>query len=514
MDKKDESLPQLLSLERKFIELRRHTIGHNATFTTPYGEKTVHYFDWTASGRLYKPIEEALTYTFGPFVGNTHSQSSETGMDMTIAYEKAREIIKKHVHADDTDVLLFTGTGTTGAINKLQKILGLKFADQLNRFASFAKLHKDVSVYPAPEKPVVFITRMEHHSNHISWEETNADVVLVDQNTQGNIDTGHLHKLLIQYKNRKLKIGAFTACSNVTGILTPIETLAQLMHQYDGYCFIDFAAAAPYIPINMHPKDPKHRLDAIYFSPHKFLGGPGSSGILVFSQDLYPKHVPPETPGGGTVAWTNPWGGRRYYDDIQLREDGGTPGFLQAIRAALAIQLKEQMHPPHMVAREKTLLTMLLDGLHTIPNLHILGENNEEKLGIVSFYIDTIHYNLVVKLLNDKYGIQTRGGCSCAGTYGHYLLGIDKKTSARITNAIDMGDVCQKPGWVRVSLHPTLLEEEIELLIVALKEIAMLVNEWKQDYVYDMKTNEFVHKDSQHTEKAKIEQWFEDALLF
>ena len=513
------------NLEKYFEKFRKNTIGHNQKFDIPYGKQTIHYFDWTASGRLYEPIEKVMQKRFGPFVANTHSESSETGMTMTNAYHLAHEIIKKHINAGDDDVLLMTGTGATGAISKLQRILGLKISDQYRRCLSFRAKSRNlipptlktktvpgdpsISVGMTDLKPIVFITQLEHHSNHISWQETDADVVIIPQTENHPVDIEALEKLLQQYKERKIKIGSFTACSNVTGIQTPYHKLAKMMHQHGGYCFVDFAASAPYIDINMHPEDPEESLDAIFFSPHKFLGGPGSPGLLAFNKKLYPEGMPPETPGGGTVMWTNPWGGRRYKDDIESREDAGTPGFLQTIKAALSIKLKDEMGTENILKREEYLRKILMDGLRQIPDLVILADNGQQRTGIVSFYSDSLHYNLIVKLLNDRYGIQTRGGCSCAGTYGHCSLNLDEKHSKKMTDQIDHGDQSNKVGWARISLHPTISDKEVHFLVQALKEIMKNGEKWKEDYIYDKHTNEFRHKKtSEATEKEKIKELF------
>ncbi|MFC2128996.1 aminotransferase class V-fold PLP-dependent enzyme [Bacteroidota bacterium] len=343
------------------------------------------------------------------------------------------------------------------------------------------------------ERPVVFLTHMEHHSNHTSWLENEVDVIIIEPDDNLLVNPENLRIEIEKYKDRIFKIGSFSACSNVTGIIPPYYKLARIMHEYGGYCFIDFAASAPYLEINMHPEDPLERLDAIYFSPHKFLGGPGSSGVLIFNRELY-KNVVPDQPGGGTVKWTNMWGKFAYLDDIEQKEDGGTPGFLQAIKTALCIKLKEEMLVDNIKKREKELLKLVFNGLKEIPGLHILADNVEDRLGILSFYVDNIHFNLIVKLLNDRFGIQTRGGCSCAGTYGHFLLHVDKKTSKKITDKIDHGDLSNKPGWVRISIHPVTLNSEIHLIISAIKEIVKNIDEYSKDYLYSIETNEFNHK--------------------
>jgi selenocysteine lyase/cysteine desulfurase len=485
------------NLEQHFAPFRENIVGRRQKFLTPYGEQRIVYADWTASGRLYEPIERKMLEHFGPFVGNTHSESNVTGTSMTQAYHKAHDVIKKHVNAGPNDVLLFVGFGMTAAINKLQRILGLKIPEQI----------KDSVAIPEELRPVVFVTHMEHHSNHTTWYETMADVHVLKPTPEGQVDLEDLHELLERHKHRKLKIGSFTACSNVTGVETPYHEMARIMHEHGGVCFVDFAASAPYVKINMHPSDPKEKLDAVVFSPHKFLGGPGTPGVLIFDSTLY-QLKSPDQPGGGTVLWTNPWGKYRFHPNIEIREDGGTPGFLQAIKAALAVELKEEMEPPAMREREVQIVEHAFRELRAIPGLHILADNLSQRLGIISFYIDNVHYNLIVKLLNDRFGIQMRGGCSCAGTYGHYLLHVDKFTSKRITDKIDEGDLSAKPGWVRMSLHPTTTTEEIDFIIEALRQIQRNAKVWDTDYTYDPHMNEFKNRIDNGLIEHAVEQWF------
>jgi selenocysteine lyase/cysteine desulfurase len=480
-------------LEGYFERFRRHIIGSDQTFETLHGRQHLVYADWTASGRLYAPIEERISRDIGAFVGNTHTKACATGNRMTLAYEQAKTIIKEHVNASAGDVIITAGSGTTRVLGKLQRILGLKVPSQLRRFITI----------PPDERPVVFVSHMEHHSNHTSWLETIADVVCIQPDERGLLSPAILRQAIARYSERPMKIGAFTACSNVSGICTPVHDLAEVMHEYGGYCFVDFAASAPYVRMDMHPGDPQRKLDAIYFSPHKFLGGPGSAGVLIFDASLYRSEVP-DQPGGGTVDWTNPWGGRKYVDDIEAREDGGTPGFLQTIKAALAIRLKEMMTVEMIAAREKELLDVVFEELPRIPGMHVLAGDMRERLGIVSFYVENVHYNLFVRLLNDLYGIQMRGGCSCAGTYGHYLLGVDRERSRRITEQLDRGDMSEKPGWVRLSLHPTMTDDDLDYILGAIREVATNHDRWGRQYRYCSASNEFYPAGSKDCDEEHV----------
>ncbi|MCF8234729.1 MAG: aminotransferase class V-fold PLP-dependent enzyme [Bacteroidales bacterium] len=485
-------------LENYFGKFRENTIGHDVEFKTPYGFKKMLYADWIASGRLYGPIEDKMLNLFGPYIGNTHTETSETGTLMTKSYHYAQQIIKDHVNAGPADVIITTGFGMTSAVVKFQRILGLKTCGKLLNKKCLDK----------SERPVVFVTHMEHHSNHTSWYETVADVVQLQPDQDMLVDLDDLKKQLNKYKDRQLKLGAFTACSNVTGIETPYHKMAKIMHQHGGLAFIDYAASAPYVDINMHPEDPLEKLDAIYFSPHKFLGGPGSSGVLIFDSKLYRNHSP-DQPGGGTVDWTNPWGEYKFIDQIEAREDGGTPGFLQAIRTALSIKLKIQMTTAKIREREEELVEKAFKKLSGIPDLNILADNIKQRLGIISLYIEGIHFNLVVKLLNDRFGIQVRGGCACAGTYGHYLLNVSYEDSHNITSLINSGDLSKKPGWIRLSLHPTMTDKELDYVIDALMQIRKNHIEWGKDYVYNRKANEFRHKTEPMDKTEWVKPWFE-----
>ena len=488
----------MTELEKYFQPFRENIIGVDTVYKSPFGSQKIVYGDWIASGRLYAPIEKKLLEDFGPFVANTHTEANETGTLMTNSYRLAHQLIKKHVNAGPDDIIITAGFGMTAVVNKLQRILGLKGCGKL---AGKDCLEKQ-------DKPVVFITHMEHHSNQTSWYETNTEVVMIEPDKELLIDLDDLRRNLEKYKDRQFKIGAFTACSNVTGIETPYHEMAKIMHEFGGLCFIDFAASAPYVDINMHPEDPLMKLDAIYLSPHKFLGGPGSSGVMIFDKSIYRAEVP-DNPGGGTVDWTNPWGNYKYVDDIEVREDGGTPGFLQAIRVALAFELKKKMGVKNILKREHELVALAFGGLRKMKRIHILADNVEDRLCVISFYHEAIHFNLIVKLLSDRFGIQVRGGCVCAGTYGHYLLEVSYERSRQITEKINHGDLSEKPGWVRWSLHPTSTDEEVRYFHDSLERIISNISEWEQDYVYLKRTNEYMHKDQLSNPSDRHVDWFQ-----
>lgn len=487
-------------MENYFQKFRKNIIGISQEFTSPDGNTLpVIYADWIASGRMYKPIEEHLTNNIYPWVANTHTETNVTGTSMTLAYHHALKYIKQQVGASEEDVIISSNSGMTGVVNKLQRMLGLRLHEKYKSAISLKE--EDI--------PVVFITHMEHHSNQTSWLETVADVEIIAPNQEGLVDLNNFRALLKKHERRKTKIAAITSCSNVTGVFTPYYEIAELIHQAGGVCFVDFACSAPYVEICMHPKNPLQYLDAIYFSPHKFLGGPGTTGILVFNKKLYHNQIP-DNPGGGTVDWTNPWGEHKYVDDIEAREDGGTPAFLQTIKVALCFKLKEQMGIENILKREKEILHQAWNRLLKIENLHILAPNIPNRLSVISFYIDRLHYNLGVRMLNDRFGIQVRGGCSCAGTYGHYLLNVSPDQSKKITSLIDSGDYSEKPGWIRLSLHPTMTDKEVLFICEAIEQISANHEAWAKDYLFDKKVNQLQHKNKKQDAFCQqlIHDWF------
>jgi len=512
-----------MSLQAYFSPFRNNIIGINTQFETPFGIQQLIYADWTASGRAYAPIEKRLQHDIMPMMANTHTETTVTGTAMTRAYEQAKHIIKQHVHANENDVLIFAGSGMTGAVNKLQRLLGLRIPERIMDYVkpgrlpsadeiknSTISIHSLFSNYLAIDptlKPVIFVSHMEHHSNQTSWLETIADVEIIPNDETGNINLVALENLLLQYKTRSNKAVAITGCSNVTGIQTPYHKVAQITHKHGGICFVDFACSAPYVSIDMHPNIEGGDLDAIFFSPHKFLGGQGTPGVLIFNKVLY-HNIIPDQPGGGTVTYTNPWKYHEYITDIEHREDGGTPPFLQGIKAALAIKLKEEMGVENMLKREAELLDIIFERLTTIDGVEVMEGQNRNRLGVVSFLIKGAHFNLVVKLLNDRFGVQTRGGCACAGTYGHILLHVDEMHSLEILDEIHNGDLSCKPGWIRMSIHPVMTNEEVIAILDAIEQVALHYWEWKEDYEYDSAKNEYQHKTFKDNISEKVNSWF------
>ncbi len=458
----------------KLIEtIRNSVIGRDEVVDGPFGPRKVTYADYTASGRSLMFIEDYIREAVMPLYANTHTESSGTGLQTTRFREEARDIVRRCVGATDEHAVLFCGSGMTGALDRLIGVLGIRIPCNLeDRY----QLSKSI---PARERPVVFIGPYEHHSNELPWRESIADVVTISEDGDGHIDLEHLEKELVNYADRDLKIGSFSAASNVTGIISDVQSISILLHKHGALSFWDFAAAAPYVDIEMTPPaaGPDAHLaykDAIYLSPHKFIGGPGTPGLLVARKELFANRVP-AVPGGGTVAYVNPVE-HRYLDDIEHREEGGTPAIVESIRAGLVFQLKEAVGAETIKEREEEMTSRAISSWSANPNIDVLGNHDAERLSIVSFVVRHgsryLHHNFVVALLNDLFGVQSRGGCSCAGPYGHRLLGIDLERSHEFEREITRGCEGIKPGWVRVNFNYFISEQVRDFILDAVHFVA------------------------------------------
>ncbi len=465
--------------------VRASVIGDDEAVVGPFGLRRVTYADYTASGRALTFVEDWIREAVLPLYANTHTESSGTGLQTTRFREDARAIIRDAVGATKDDhAVIFTGAGMTGAVNLLVGVLELRIPAGLDdRFGLRAHI-------PPEQRPVVFIGPYEHHSNELPWRESVVDVITIGEDQDGRIDLARLEAALREYADRPLKIGSFSAASNVTGILSDTRAISVLLHEHGALSFWDFAAAGPYVEIEMEPHraaptagpnrgvaDGKATFDykdAIVLSPHKFIGGPGTPGVLVARRELFRNRVP-TSPGGGTVAYVNPLE-HVYLADPEHREEGGTPAIVESIRAGLVFKLKESVGVDAIRRREEDFIERAIAAWLGVPEIQVLGNPALPRLSIVSFTVRHdgryLHHNFVVAVLNDLFGIQSRGGCSCAGPYGHRLLGIDIETSHGFEREIARGCEGIKPGWVRVNFNYFISGPVFDYLVAAVTLVA------------------------------------------
>ncbi|WP_226702951.1 aminotransferase class V-fold PLP-dependent enzyme [Microbulbifer elongatus] len=468
------------STESLLQRIRDNVIGERMPMQTPFGQRPLIYADYTASGRALTFIEDAIRNRVLPWYANTHTETSATGRQTTSFREQARAAVRKSVNAGDDHAIIFCGSGATAAVNRLVDCLGLR-AD------CYARLGGNPGSIPAEKRPVVFIGPYEHHSNDLPWRESVAEVVTIPQNDTGGVDLEALQSALDTYADRPLKIGSFSAASNVTGIRTDVDAVTRLLHKHNALSFWDYAAAAPYVGIDVQGKDSLSSKDALFISPHKFVGGPGTPGILIVRRSLLPEGQPAVT-GGGTVSWVSP-ARHTYLPAGERREEAGTPAIVESVRAGMAFALKDQVGADTIEAREATWIDRAFARWASNENIQILGGTEAERVSIVSLHLlhegKPLHHGFVVALLNDLFGIQVRGGCSCAGPYGHHLLHLTDEQSTAIEKLVSEGESILKPGWVRLNFNYFLDEETVDYLIDAIELIANYGHRMLPYYQYD-----------------------------
>jgi selenocysteine lyase/cysteine desulfurase len=498
-----------------FDFLRSQIVGIDSAFDTPFGRRLMVYCDYTASGRCLVFVERYLQ-SLQRVYANTHTEDDLTGRSMSRLLHAAERTIKESVNAGTHGRIVACGTGATGAIDKLQQIVGIALAPatrkavgDLMRDHFGAEAVDGFRRFQQAHQPVVFVGPYEHHSNEVTWRQGLATVVEVNLAADGSVDLAHLERLLKDpaYQGR-LRIGAFSAASNVTGMRSPVREIARLLHAHDAFACFDYAASAPYVEIDMNPAPDSDggdaSLDAVFLSPHKFLGGPGSSGVLVFNERLYHRDLPPSVGGGGTVDYVSPVD-QDFITDVEEREKAGTPGVLQTLKAALALDLKCRIGVERIEAREQELLQRAMTRWLPNERIEILGNPDPaRRIGIVSFNLRDargryLHPKFVTVLLNDLFGIQSRAGCSCAGPYGHRLLGIDQPTSELYRDWVRKGFQGIKPGWCRVGFHYAMDDAEAGFIVDAVEFIAEHGHRFLPLYSFDPGTGMWSHREFRET---------------
>lgn len=490
--------------------LRDSIVGIDSSFATPFGERLLVYCDYTASGRCVRFVEDHLLGLQRHYA-NTHTEDDVTGRNMTHLLAAARDRIRAAVGAGPEHCVLACGTGATGAIHHFQQILGIAATPALRdrmrgwvgEYFGLREL-ANFQGYVEQHRPVVFVGPYEHHSNEVTWREGICEVVEIGLDPDGGIDLVDLERRLRDPRyEQRVRIGSFSAASNVTGRTTAVHDVARLLHRYGALACFDYAASAPYVPIDMDPPpgpeggDPS--LDAVFLSPHKFLGGPGSAGLLVFKSRIYRADLGPTVAGGGTVDYVGPQG-HDFVKDIEERESAGTPGVLQLLKASLALELKAKVGEDWIVAREHEMLSRALDRWRDRPELEILGRPDpDHQIAIASFNVrvgqdQVLHPKFVTRLLNDLFGIQSRAGCSCAGPYGHRLLGIDAARSSAYRDQILQGHCGIKPGWVRVGFHYAMDDPELEYILEAVAFVAEFGLRFLPLYDFDVGSGAWSHR--------------------
>ena len=480
--------------------VRRGILGEGQVLDGPYGRRRITYADYTASGRALDFVEDFIRLDVLPRYANTHTESSATGARTSGLREQARRLIRDSVGGTDDDLVIFCGSGATAAVNKLVGILELRLPLGLDlRY----RLRDHI---PPTRRPVVFVGPYEHHSNELPWRESIADVVVIDEDANGHVDLAQLARQLVRYAERPLRIGSFSAASNVTGILTDTDRVAALLHEHGALSFWDYAAAGPYVPIRVRESAPGRRdhKDAVFLSPHKFIGGPQTPGVLVVRRDLVVNAVP-TSPGGGTVAFVGPTT-HRYLDDPVAREEGGTPAIVESVRAGLVFAVKDAVGTDLIHDLEERLWRHALTRWEAVDNIQILGDHRADRLSIVSFRIRDgagyLHHNFVVAVLNDLFGIQARGGCSCAGPYGHRLLAIDAAHSHAYDHEAGRGCHGVKPGWVRINFNYFISDTVRDYLVDAVELLARYAKRLLPDYTFEPNLGLWRHREAVTSARA------------
>ena len=455
--------------------IRAGLIGDNVEFDGPFGRRPLIYADYVASGRALSQVEDFIRDRVLPFYANTHTEASFCGEYMGRLREAARAEIARLTGAGPGTSVIFTGAGSTSGINRIVGLLDL------------------AGIVREGGRAVVLTGPYEHHSNILPWRETGAEVIEIAEAPEGGVDLKDLARALAAAQGAARIVGAFSAASNVTGILSDSDAVTRLLRAHGALAIWDYGCAGPYCLMEMGEGTDAQK-DAIVFSAHKFPGGPGASGVAIIRDELARRRSPTQ-PGGGTVSFVSPWG-HVYSDSIVAREEGGTPNLTGDIRAALVMLVKEALGQDWLDARQQALRARALATWSDNPRILILGNPCAPALPIFSFLIrdaagQPVHHQFFTRLLSDMTGVQARGGCACAGPYGHRLLGLGRAQSDATIAALERGEETSKPGWVRLNLSALMSDSKADMIINAVDELARIAPEYLSRYHVESSTARF-----------------------
>ncbi|GBQ10242.1 aminotransferase [Komagataeibacter rhaeticus] len=452
-------------------------IGEGAPLPGPFGIKPLVYADYVASGRALKQVEDFVLARVLPYYANSHTEASFCGSYMTRIRQAARAHIARLCGAGEGFSTVFCGAGATAGLNRLVHLLGVPEATAASR------------------RPVVFIGPYEHHSNILPWRESGAEVITIGEASCGGPDLEQLDRALAEADPARLRLGAFSAASNVTGIITDVDAVTKVLKSHGALAVWDYAGGGPYLPINMRAGT-LYEKDAVVISAHKFVGGPAASGIMIIRNAAVARTRPVLT-GGGTVRFVSPWG-HDYTASLESREEAGTPDVIGDIRAALAFLVKDAMGEHWLDARHNGLRTRAEQVWRQNPHIEIVGNARAQHyLPIFSFRVHTdragnvVHQQLFTRMLSDLYGIQARGGCACAGPYAHSLLAISKAQSDALRQAVLNGNEIRKPGWTRLNFCALMNDDKADFIIRSVDELARNPTAPMQAYMCDTGTARF-----------------------